>query len=186
MSMDQSKALSRRIKRYFHSYGGWAAVFLSPLFLASVAISLFGFETWVVNEKWAQLAQSIIPNLLGFTLGTYAILFSLMTNRLKKALKELKNSRGVTFLEEVNSTFFHFIFVQVISIAWSILYQGYALSRAMSLVGIKEEIQHCIGYTLFLLGGCLGHILVIYSLLLIIAAGMAVFRIALIVDPNPG
>jgi hypothetical protein len=109
----QIKPFISRLRRYFRAYGGWEAIIRSPLFLLAVVVTGLGHSNWIDGDKWSVLSQSLIPNLLGFSLGTYAILFSLMTGRLKRALKAVKNARDVTFLEEINATFFHFIFVQV-------------------------------------------------------------------------
>src|SRR3546814_18859711 len=66
------------------------------------------------------------------TLFPYTTLFrsnlvSLITNRLKRALRAVKNNRNVTALDEVNATFFHFILVQVIALIWATLYDAAAL-----------------------------------------------------------
>ena len=178
----QIQPFLKRIGRYFDAYGRWRAIFLSPLFLLSVAIASVSYGNWI-SDKWSALAQSLIPNLLGFSLGTYAILFSLMTSRLKRALKAVKNDQGTTYLDEINATFFHFIFVQVIALLWAFLYSGTAL------FDLTNALQPCWSYaprvfrTLQMVGGLVGLVLLIYSIALIIAAALAVYRLALIVDP---
>lgn len=180
----QVRPFTSRIKRYFHAYGGWKAIFCSPLFLLAFAVTVAGYGNWFRSDSWPALSQSLIPNLLGFSLGTYAILFSLMTGRLKRALKAVKNDRGVSFLDEINATFFHFIFVQVTALLWAFLYQGTALFDLTQT--IKPEWP-AFSETVFLVmrtvGSGIGYILLIYSISLVIAAALAVYRLALIVDP---
>lgn len=81
----QTRAFLKHIRRYFVAYGGWKAVFLSPIFILAVLINIWNYHSWI-DGSWADNAISIIPSLLGFSLGTYAILFSLITENLKFAL----------------------------------------------------------------------------------------------------
>ena len=90
----QLKPFESRIRRYFRAYGGWDAIFRSPLFLVAVVVTTLGYGNWWSSDKWAATSQALIPNLLGFSLGTYAILFSLMTGRLKRALRAAKNDHA--------------------------------------------------------------------------------------------
>jgi hypothetical protein len=172
-----------RLKRYFVAYGGWRAVFGSPLFLFSCAVTGLSYANWR-DDGWSALSQSLIPSILGFSLGTYAILFSLITNRIKRALRAAQNTQGVSALEEINATFFHFILVQVIALIWAFLFRGSALvdfahfasSRVPSAIAIFESVR--------IIGSALGFLLLIYSVTLIVAAALAVYRLALITDPG--
>ncbi len=179
----QIKPFVSRLKRYFCAYGGWRAIACSPLFVLAVVLTGLGYSNWIDDNRWSDLSQSLIPNLLGFSLGTYAILFSLMTGRLKRALKAVKNEQGVTFLDEINATFFHFIIVQVVALLWAFLYQGSALA---DLTQVAKPYWSC-APTAFRLaqaaGGAAGYALLVYSISLIVASALAVYRLALIVDP---
>lgn len=179
----QIKPFVSRLRRYFRAYGGWEAIFRSPLFLLAACLTGLGYGNWIDGDKWSALSQSLIPNLLGFSLGTYAILFSLMTGRLKRALKAVNNARGITFLEEINATFFHFIFVQVVALLWAFLYQGTIL---FDLTQIAKPYWPCAPAVFRFtqaLGGAAGYTLLVYSISLIVASALAVYRLALIVDP---
>lgn len=128
----------------------------------------------------------MIPGLLGFSLGTYAILFSLMTGRLKKALKAVKNSQGISYLEEINSTFFHFIFVQILCLMWAFLFEGTVVYDLARIVASSYSGSMAIFWSAKLVGSFIGYLLLIYSFLLMLAAALAVYRIASIVDPADG
>ena len=178
----QTKPFLSRIRRYFHAYGGWGTVFRSPLFLLSLTLSLISYRNWI-NDHWSNLAQSILPNLLGFSLGTYALLFSLMTSRLKRALKAVKNDRDVTYLDEINATFFHFIFIQVIAIIWSFAYQGTLLYDIFRWLANGSASVMMRFFILQCLGGIIGMTLLLYSITLVVGSALAIYRLALIVDP---
>jgi len=179
----QIKPFVSRLRRYFRAYGGWGAIFRSPMFLLAVALTGLGYGNWFDDDKWSTLSQSLIPSLLGFSLGTYTILFSLMTGRLKRALKAVKNKNDVTFLDEINATFFHFIFVQVAALLWAFLYQGTLL---FDLIQTAKPYWPCAQSAFRIaqaLGGAAGYTLLVYSISLIVASALAVYRLALIVDP---
>lgn len=180
----QTQSLARRIRRYFHDYGGWTGVLTSPLLWVALGISAINYDWWI-EHKWISVSQSLIPSLLGFSLGTYAILFSLMTNRLKKALKTVLNDNGVPYLNEVNATFFHFIFVQVSALAWSFVQQSDVL---VDVVGYFGLFPSAMTYLRFFdaTASFIGAFLLLYSVLLVIGAALAVYRIASIVDRGDG
>lgn len=180
----QFKPFASRIRRYFRSYGGSRAIFGSPLFLVAVGVTALSYGNWLNTDKWAGTSQSLIPNLLGFSLGTYAILFSLMTGRLKRALRAVKNDQDVTFLDEINATFFHFILVQVSALIWAFLYQGTALFDFVQAIQPHWPCIDAVFAVSKALGGGIGFVLLIYSITLIVGAALAVYRLALIVDPH--
>jgi hypothetical protein len=103
---------------------------------------------------------------------------------MKQALKHLKNKRGVPYLYEVNATFFHFILVQTACLLWALLMRSsviYDLARAfdaphsfMQLLNFGNSVAGFIGYTLLS-----------YSVLLVVASSVAVYRLGRIVDPDP-
>jgi len=79
-------------------------------------------------------------------------------------LKAVKNDRGVSYLEEVNATFFHFIMVQVITLLWAFIYRGTAL------YDLVVQVRSCWPFatTLFAIvraaGGFVGYLIVIAHL----------------------
>lgn len=180
----QLKTFRKQISRYFRDYGGTKAIFGSPFFIFAIFISILSYGSFM-GGSWPTTVISIIPNLLGFSLGTYAMLFSLMSGRTKLALKKLKNDAGVSYLDEVNATFFHFIFVQIITIIWAYLFQQDTIFLIINMLQQPNSMVLDIFVTLKMIGSFFGVTLFAYSLLLVIASSLAVFRIARIVDPDP-
>lgn len=180
---NQIKPFAKHLKRYLRAYGGWMAVFGSPLFLTSLVVTSLSYSNWLTQD-WMESTKSLLPNLLGFSLGSYSIIFSLVTSRIKRAMKASLGSTGVSRLEEVNATFFHFIFVQVIALLWAFLYQGTAITDTV------VYFSHSFPFGLKLLkvarigGSFIGYLLLIYSFILVIGSALAVYRLALIVDPK--
>lgn len=181
----QIVVFGRFVRKYVHDYGGYRAILGSPLFLSALAMAMISFDI-TRQEVWRATAVQTIPNLLGFSLGTYALLFTLISKPIKSALRAVKNNRDVTYLDEMNATFLHFIFVQIIAFCWAyvgqssigtIIYNGamsmYPTSCRIDLMPVFRVVGNIIGVTLFL-----------YALLLVIAASLTVYRIARILDPD--
>lgn len=173
------------VRRYFRDYGGRPAVFGSPLGIAAFLIGCVSYRTWM-HPDWTSITLSVIPNLLGFSLGTYALLFSLISPRVRLALRSIKNKNEVSYFDEMNATFLHFIFVQVSALLWALLYQQ---SLFYDLQSAIAKIYPC-KINLFPwvagIGGFLGFLLLSYSILLVLGSSLTVYRIARIKDPADG
>lgn len=178
----QLVTFSKVIRNYFRAYGGWYSLFNSPIFVLSLFITLLNYANWI-EPNWVDRTFSMIPSMLGFSLGTYAILFSLMTGRLKRTLKLVKNDRDCSYLDEINATFFHFIFVQTISLVWAFLYDGTFVLDTFEWLAIRYNYMSSLFVYVASIGSFIGHFLLIYSFLLILAAALAIYRIASITDP---
>lgn len=179
----QFRPFARHVKRYFRAYGGWSGVVGSPLFLASFAIAVVSYRQWL-NPDWTETAYGLLPSLLGFSLGTYAILFSLITARLKGALRAVKNGAAVSALEQVNATFFHFIFVQVIALVWALAFDGNLIADLASLACPQFPWIWCVFLLSKWLGSFIGFLLMVYSVTLVVGAALAIYRLALLSDPT--
>ncbi|KIP99279.1 hypothetical protein RU07_21850 [Agrobacterium tumefaciens] len=179
----QWKALYRWLRRYFNAYGGITGILGSPIFGVAVIVSALSYSNWL-TPSWIEKVDTLIPSLLGFSLGTYAILFSLVSARLKGALRALTTDSGVTYLESINATFFHFIMVQVVTLLWAILFKGSWFFDALNLIGGDADWVATVKWWSFRAGSFGGFVLMTYSILLTIAAALAVYRLAMIKDPK--
>lgn len=173
------------LRRYCRSYGGIRGVLTSPFFGLALLITGLSYSQWLTPE-WIDKAEALVPSLLGFSLGTYAILFGIMSGRLKGALRHVKSTDGISYLERINAIFFHFIFIQVICLIWAFMYQGrWLVDLASALSAHYEWIVVAYG-GLVHVGSFVGCFLLVYSMLLMIAAALAIYRLALINDPAEG
>lgn len=179
----QIETFWRICRKYFDDYGGSRAVFASPFFIIAILIALLSYRSWN-GSRWTDDVFQVIPNLLGFSLGTYALLFSLMSNPIKNALKKLKNHRGVFYIDELNATFLHFIFMQVASFIWAYLYRQSAITDLHDFLKNQSLCSWDFMPFLRLFGSFVGLCLFIYAFLLTVAASLAVYRIARISDPD--
>lgn len=184
LSKTQLATLTKRLGQYVRYYGGWRAVLGSPFLWIAVALSLISYGAWA--KDWSDLARSLIPNLLGFSLGSYTILFSIITQKIKRSLKAVRNSNNVAYLYEMNATFFHFVMVQVICLLFTFVFRSDVLYKMLLVAGIPKTDLINWFEVIILLGGFFGTTLLCYSICLTIAAAMVVYRLATIVEPDSG
>ena len=143
---------------YWIAYGGrkelldslylWIAIFLGIL------IALFGDNNW----DWKSDVLTIIPSILGFTLGGYAILVGFGDTNFFNIICGKKGDEKASLYMRVNSSFLHFIIVQFLSIFYTII---------MSALNTENFILKTIGIILFL-----------YALLTIVSTSFSVLRLA--------
>ncbi len=120
------KDLYQSVKLYWHSYGKLKSFILSPFLHIAFAISYFAWPLWnpVKDDAavWYSLSLSVLPNLLGFTLGGYAILLAFGDSRFRDKISEQdEDDEEPTLFMELNGTFVHFIILQAIAILLAVI-----------------------------------------------------------------
>lgn len=158
----QFKGTRRSWSIYWKTYGGWRSIFSSTYFLSALIFTFLCFKAWVVeSESWAwfNLCNSVLPNVLGFTLGGYAILLAFGSSKFMEAIAgDNPDEDGFSPFMEINATFLHFIIVQVVALIVSIF----------SLIWeFKTGLFAFFGFLLFS-----------YAIAISIAAAFAILRLA--------
>jgi hypothetical protein len=138
---------------YWKIYGGYKALLFSPYFQIATAVAIACYPLWWNGRIWAEIVLSSIPNILGFSIGAFAVILSFGQGSLAllKDPVELK-SRYLGVI----SSFVHFIVVQ-------------SLALLVALLG-KAFGGKVIGF--------IGCILLAYAITLAVAASMRLFRLA--------
>jgi hypothetical protein len=144
-------------KLYWESYGGFKEILRSPYFRISIIISVL-LTAFGRIEQWYELPLTILPNILGFSIGAYAILLALGDNKFWKLLANKKKKNEKTPYMIINGTFVHFIFVQVLAII-------YALSGKIL----------CLNNYIFAI---IGIFFLVYAILCALASTLAVLKLA--------
>jgi hypothetical protein len=138
---------------YWKIYGGWRAMFGSPYLQISALVALLSYSLWWKCSDWTGIALSAIPNILGFSIGAFAVILSFGQGALDR-LKD-KNEAQSRYLSVIAS-FVHFILIQ-------------AASLIVAMIG-KTWTNSFIGF--------LGTTLCAYAILLAVAASFRLFRLA--------
>lgn len=170
------------LKTYWRAYGGLQALIQSFYLLVAVALLALTFNTWRApalvgpNEwsAWWDQSISVLPNLLGFTLGGFAIFIGFGDEKFRQLLSE--QEAGSRLFEndyvQLCATFVHFIVVQVLALLAAILGKAWWFYAAW-----MDPYREVLPW-LNAVGGALGYGLFLYALTSVLAATMHVFRIA--------
>lgn len=171
------------LRDYWHAYGGWAAFINSRYVHASLLTNAVLFHLWT-NAGWWDLVLSTLPNLLGFTLGGYAILVGSGDERFGSLLRRAKAGQTeakVSIYLSASATFAHFILVQLSALLLALVAKGLYFS-----IGIEGWVEKTISSpnafwtTLAILRCAIWfafHWVFIYALTLALAASFAIFKL---------
>jgi uncharacterized membrane protein len=156
--------------RYWVAYGGWRALFRSP-YLHFAALMMLPTAPFWLYRTWFDQVISVVPSLLGFSLGGLAMFLSFGDEKFKTLMAARGSSASVSLYMGICSSFVHFIMVQIIALVCAVVFK----SLAFDLPG-----TYCFsGY--LVLGGyafsMFAYLLFLYSITSMAAATMAVFRL---------
>ena len=160
----QYKGIYQELKKYWKGYGGLPALIGSPFLHLAILITAFSYPLWFNNEWW-NTVTSIIPGLLGFTLGGFAIWLAIGDGQFKEMLAGSTEKTLSPFIK-LNYAFLHFVIVQII-----------ALIFALSIHGFSAWGKFWSSETVFITGG-IGYLLFIYAILSAFATVLAILRYA--------
>jgi hypothetical protein len=119
---------------YWRLYKTTGSMLASPYFQVSAALSIVLYP-WLgcgaPKTTWCDLSLGIFPNLMGFTLGGYAILVSFSdTDFLKKVCGPTKDGKQSPYLK-LNALFVHFILMQGLAILSAYIGKAAGLERGI-------------------------------------------------------
>src|ERR1700730_6861274 len=84
---DAKRQTGETLLIYWNVYGRSRALYRSPAFLFSIIASIVCFPIWVRNSS-SGLVFSIVPNLLGFSIGAMAVVLAFPTTTVFKIITE--------------------------------------------------------------------------------------------------
>ncbi len=163
------------LRRYWRGYGGLKALITSPYLWLSLGISGFLFPHWS-SPNWWDDVLSIMPNLLGFSLGGYAMWIAIGDDNFRKLISGEDEDGEPSPYMEVNAAFVHFIILQILSMILALTAKSYyfTLSPKHWLIenfGDYLVIASLIGYGI-------SYFIFIYALLSAVAATLALLRVS--------
>lgn len=170
------------LRRYWHEYGGWRALIYSPYFHVAVLLTFLLAHYWQ-NEPWWDVALSVLPNIIGFALGGYAIWLGFGDEEFRHRISERPADGGASPYMQVSAAFAHFVIVQLLALIGALIAKANSfdltncqwlgqvlVANNLPLTFIEERIAP------WFWG--LGFMLFVYGLMTAIAATLAVFRVA--------
>lgn len=163
-----------QLRDYWRIYGGLSALFRSVYFLLALPLTLITAHTWTSPGWWGDVI-SILPSLLGFTIGGFAIFLGVGDERFRALIGGKDPDEGdehSPFLE-VCGSFVHFAVVQFLALLFALICSALYFPAPswmpdfISNLSAANTIAWGIGYFLFM-----------YGLLLAIATVLGIFRVA--------
>lgn len=134
------KSVTANWKYYWNLYGGLAALLSSPYFGIAAALTIISLLFGDSKIDWVQSSLAIIPSLLGFSIGGFAVLLVFSSDRFLRIIAE-GGSKNSLFLS-ASVTFVHFIVVQVLAIAFALLTTvGIPFARWFAVFGLFYSIM---------------------------------------------
>ena len=160
---------------YWRGYGGWAALRDSPYLHLSGLLTLCCFGSWSQPDWWEKVF-SVLPNLVGFSIGAFAIFLGVGGESFQSRIAgaDSSNPKSISPFISAAAAFTHFIVVQVLAIVVALVFASLhkvalpvSLSWAHSLNEYGRQVAWFLGMWLFL-----------YALTLTIGTVMVIFRTA--------
>ncbi len=171
---------SEILGRYWRAYGGMHALWRSPYFHFA-AVGLVLTSNFWINEKWWSQVINVVPNLLGFTLGGFAVFLGFGDDKFRELLAEPDEDapNDPSLYVKLCATFVHFILVQSIALGCAILAHSWDYYYPWPEV-IRTSILPVARY----LGALLGYGVFLYAVTSVMAATLHVFRIAIFYEDH--
>ncbi len=174
------RGMSKIFGKYWCAYGGFNALIKSPYLHLAILLLALTFKIWT-NANWWDISISVLPNLLGFTLGGFAVFLAFGDDNFREMLidnsdddddDEDSSNSGSSLYVELCSTFVHFIVVQILAFFLALISKSLNFQFPWNS-SIRPYVDHM---TLFFWG--LGFLVFLYSMTSILAATMHLFRTA--------
>jgi len=150
----QWRSFTKELSIYWKAYGGTQKLIRSPYLLLSVPITIVIHAASSENWLWYTTALSVIPNIIGFTLGGYSIMLAVGDSRFRNDISRNGGCTHSPFIT-ISASIAHFILLQIITLLLAIIYCS---------IGITGGFLNFLGLAVF-----------IYSILLCVSATLTIF-----------
>ncbi|EOV7028415.1 TPA: hypothetical protein ACPY94_003015 [Yersinia enterocolitica] len=177
--MSEETKTQSALARYWEVYGGFNAIFRSPYFWSAIVMTLILYPSWSHSGWWNDIL-SLMPNLLGFSLGGFAMWIAIGDESFKKFIAgdDIDDNGEVEFSPymSVNATFVHFILLQLLTIIAALITKAYSpmlINNAYLYFYLGVYYKYALYFMSFI-----AYFLFIYSVFSALAAVLAIFRVS--------
>ena len=183
MANEVKSTLRDLLRSYWQLRGGTRDFFKDPWFILSLVLMPLTLHEWTQHGWWDR-PISVLPNILGFSLGGYALLLSFGDDRFKRILaaEDPKSDNAPSLFMEVSSIFLHFILFQGLALLAALIAQGLGFALADVPYARSLLIRHPSIPVLLAIGRWagwfVGYWLFLYSLVMALAAAVSVFELS--------
>jgi hypothetical protein len=171
------------IDRHWQNYGGTRAVLRSPYLHCAIVFALLFFPyRYPVNGTWWDFSTDILPNILGFSLGGYAIFLAFGDEKFKRLMawkkqESLSDEGEASPYLSISVSFLQFIIVQLLALLFGII------GKTTDLVPVEVDGMGSLILNILIYGmGLLSFSIFTYALFLALAATFAIYRLVWLYD----
>lgn len=129
-------------------------------------------------DDWWVTPTDILPSLIGFTLGGYAILLAFGDHRFLDLMRQSGSDSEPSAYMDINAVFLHFLLLQFIALILALLAGESSLGVVISSALLERSSTGQLIFT-FLedVYGFISYLFFSYSLLAGLAAALAIFEV---------
>ncbi|MGP1628334.1 MAG: hypothetical protein ACTS8S_00075 [Giesbergeria sp.] len=177
--------IRRIFSLYWTAYGGSSALLRSPYLHVAILLLALTWNTWwspsclagAACSAWWDQSIAVLPNLLGFTLGGFAIFIGFGDEKFRALLADPRKVEEAavplsTIYVELCASFVHFILIQALAVLFAVVAKAWWFYTPF-----VDPVRNWLPY-LNGVAGAFGYGLFLYALTSVVAATMHVFRIA--------
>lgn len=161
-------------RRYWSAYGGLKAIIQSGYFWSAVVITLVCNRLWL-SVGWWDSVLSILPNLLGFSLGGFALWLAIGDDSFRKEITKRVNGEKYTIYASINASFVHFIVLQVAALVCALVAKSLNFELPSDSWILENYFKEF--FILCDIGAFIGFLLFVYALLTALASTLGLFQI---------
>ena len=161
----QIKALIRSCGILWQIYGGWRTFICSPYLWIAFIITIILSSSKHCDWRWYEKAIGVLPDLLGFSLGGYAVMLAFGDKNFLNAIRGEREDEEHSPYIITSTSLAYFVIIQIITLILAVVYDA---------LYMKHTILNFIGCWIF-----------IYSLLLGFAATLSIFFLSRMYDKLP-
>lgn len=153
------RGVGATFQAYWRTYGGIIALLKSPYLHFSLVLTFVVAPLWCDSKgMWFDVVMSVVPSVLGFSLGGYAILLAFGDEQFRLAVSGSDDNGAPSPFMVANAAFIHFIVVSSSALLYALI------AKAWGIVGSAFA--------------ALGVALFIYSVATALAAAFAIHHVA--------
>lgn len=166
----------------YSAYGGYRELLRSAYFrYAAILTAVSVFDVW--ERRWVGISASTLPTIAGFTIAAFALVFAVMPDHVKTTLTKATSTKH-SAISRLSSTLLHAVMIQGAALLISVFFVIFDSSPYLE-IAVNCKCMTGLSDVLFLFGSLaslLGLFLTYYSLVLIFASALTVFRLVVIIS----
>jgi len=158
------------VKLAWDNMGGAAALCKSFDFRFALIVSLLCWPAWIEPQWWVNTI-SVLPSLLGFTLGGFAIFLGFGSDQFKELIAREDETKSEYL--SVSSVFLFIVAVQVVGLLYAIVCQSVWVPTPALLLHISPIFSYLNPLAWFI-----GYFIYVLGIVLSLRAAIRIFRVS--------